>query len=435
MTGGPAGRAALALALASTLWASAASAAPKRTSTTNPPAGPSDPEPAATDWPATITRLRQQLDGMPGHADTRQQLATAYNNYGVQLLEQGHLLEAQRQFELAIRTAPQPAEFITNLATLHLNAASAAYQARDTAAARTQLEYALKLTPDRAEAHALLGEVEYQSQRLKEAKAAWTRAIELNPDIRGVADKLAQVNRELPVESTFDRVSQFSFDIRYSDDLKSPTGYDVRDALLRARREVGNDFALWPKYKLVVLVYSAEQFRQLRQETPDWVAGQFDGKIRMPWPGPTMDPKSVTRVLYHEYTHALVHEVCGRGCPTWFNEGLAEYEAWKGDRRPWSQLPRAFAENRLIPWEQLNTWFSYTLSGQDVQLAYEQSHSIVQYLVERYSFWRMRRVMQQLSDVMPIDEALTKELRTKLPRLQRDWQSWLAQQLGTTAPG
>jgi tetratricopeptide (TPR) repeat protein len=391
-------------------------------------AAQASPDPP-TDWPALISRLRQQEQSMPGQAAMRLQLATAYNNYGVELVGQRKYRDAEAQLEEARRLQPANDRFLDNLVVLHLNAAQDAYQARDAAEAKRRLERAIVLDPDRATAHALLGEIEYQAQRLKEAKQAWTRAIALDPTLKDIQRKLEQVTQELPVESQFDRISQFSFDVRYADEVESRAGYDIRDMLLRARREVGGDFTLWPKYKLVVLVYTAEQFKQLRAQTPDWVAGQFDGKIRMPMPSQALPAEEVTRILFHEYAHALVHDAAGGHCPTWLNEGLATYEAWKDGQAPWTALKAAAAEDRLIPWDQLSSWFRYERSMQDVQLAYEQSHSIVLYLARRYGFWRIRRILADLGQGRSLEEAFATHLPVKPERLPKEWRSWLKDQL------
>ena len=385
------------------------------------------------DWPVVITQLRQQLDHLPGHAATRKQLAIAYNNYGISLAEQGQWTVAVAQLEEAMRIDTSDAKFQTNLARIYLQQANLLYEAHQAEDAKAAISKATALAPQEANAYALLGELEYYSQHLKEAKAAWERALALDPNLEDVRKKLEQLNQELPIESKFERLSQAYFDIRYTEELDRSSGFDIRDALLKARREVGSDFAYWPSRKVVVLVYSAEQFRRLRQDTPDWIAGQYDGKIRVPLPGPSLDPQTVHRTLVHEYTHALVHAVTNNRCPTWLNEGLAEYEAWKDQAPPWRFLRPARAQQRLIPWTDLSAQFSTELSQQNVLLAYEQSQSIVRYLVERYGFWKIRRVLKALASGTALDAALTEEVHLKPAKLEARWRTWLEEALAVVA--
>ncbi len=392
------------------------------------------PAEPSTDWPTVITRLRQQLDAMPGQTDTRRELGIAYNNFGVSLVNQGRFEEAQQQLQRALDYDPGNPQFRANLVVAHLEMAKTAYQTHQPEQARGAIQHALDVDPNAANAYALLGELEYESQRLKEASAAWHKALELDPGLSEVRTRLEQLTRELPVESKFGRLAQFNFDVRYTKALDMPVGFDIRDMLLDARRQVGGDFALWPKSRIVVLVYQAEEFRKLRQETPDWVAGQYDGKIRVPLPGQTMDRDAVARVLFHEYTHAIVHELTQDRCPTWLNEGLADYEAWKGKTRPWTLLQAAVQHETLIPWAELSDHFSTGLSAQEVAFAYEESHSIVSYLAARFGFWKMRQLLKAIDAGTPLDEALTSTYRNPVTRLEKQWRAWLDEQLASTHP-
>ncbi|MBI3324430.1 MAG: tetratricopeptide repeat protein [Candidatus Omnitrophica bacterium] len=386
------------------------------------------------DWPATIAQLQQQVYQRPGHAQSRKQLAIAHNNYGLELADAGNLAAAVLELREAIEIDPVEPGFKTNLARLLLRTAQQAYAQEHLPDAKRAIEQALAADPREANAYALLGQIEYNSQRLKEARDAWQKAVELDPTLPNARERLAQVKQELPIESKFERLTQASFDIRYTEQLERPVGFDIRDALLRARREVGSDFQCWPKQKVVVLVYSAEQFRKLRQDTPEWVAGQYDGKIRVPLPDQQMNPDTVTGILFHEYTHALVHQLTENQCPLWFNEGLAEYERWKDRQPPWPRLRQAFAQERLLAWQQLNGQFSTALSAEDVSLAYEQSHSIVRYLVERYGFWRIRQILKAFAKQTPAETVLPAQLHAKWPKLQAEWLAWLRATLAAAGP-
>jgi hypothetical protein len=392
------------------------------------PAAAEDPgEPV--DWPATITRLRSEYHDNPGLTRTRDQLAIAYNNYGVSLSEQGLWELAARQLQEAILLDRDNASFKKNLANVYLNQGKEAHDGHATNEALAAVERALELDPNFAYAYALLGEIEYGRQRLKEAKAAWQRAVELDPSQPNLAERLTQVTEELPVESKFERVSQAYFDIRYAEGMDRPAGFDIRDVLLEARREVGSDFAYWPKHKTIVLMYGAEEFRKLRQETPEWVAGQFDGKIRVPVPATKMDQALVRQILFHEYTHALVQDLTGGRCPIWLNEGLAEYQGRSQGGGTVQRLRQAHAQDQLIPWAELGDHFSSSMPAEEVAFAYEQSYSIVEYLSSRYGFWRLRRLLKALEAGKAWDEAFAGEFSLKPERLEKQWRQWLPELL------
>ncbi len=384
------------------------------------------------DWPTVISKLHQEMYQRSGNAQTRQQLAVAYNNYGVSLGDQSQWSLATEQFEEAMRLDTGNERFKVNLSRLYLKQAHMAYQQHQTQEATQAVNRAIAVDPDLAEAYALLGELEYSNQHLKEARAAWTRSLTLDPHQSELSKRLSQVTKELPVESDFERLSQAYFDLRYEEQIERSLGFDIRDALLEARRAVGSDFAYWPKHKIVVLLYSAESFRRLRQETPDWVAGQFDGKIRVPLPNGIMDQATVKQILFHEYTHAVIFDVANGKCPVWLNEGLAEYEGRTQRPSPTAELARAAAAGHLISWAELSDHFSAAMSRDEVALAYQESYSIMHHFVKHYGFWRIRRILKSIGEGKPWEAVLAEELRLKLPRVEATWRESLPELLKQT---
>ena len=201
-------------------------------------ASPSEPSASSEHWPSVISQLRQQLDQQPAEPALRQQLAVAYNNYGVELADQGQLDEAVAQLERALQFDANNAQFQGNLAMVHLRRGHEAYQARRTDEAAKDVRRALALNPNSAQSYLLLGELEYQRQHLKEARAAWERALKLDPALMDAQQRLEQLKSESSVEGDFDKISQAYFDIRYAEGLTREAGLDIRDMLLKARRTI-----------------------------------------------------------------------------------------------------------------------------------------------------------------------------------------------------
>lgn len=381
-----------------------------------------DQEPS--DWPTVIAQLQQQMYQRPGVAHIREQLATACNNYGVQLGEQRRWEQAIEQLERARTLEPSNEQFKTNLSAVYLNQAGNAYAAHQPQAAIDLIEKTLQVKPT-ARAYDLLGQIEYDRQRLKEAKAAWQQAAELDPSLPGLAQHLARVTEELPIESKFGRMSQAYFDLRSEEHLNMPADFDLRDALLEARREVGKDFAYWPKHKIVVLLYSAESFHKLRQDTPEWVGGQFDGKIRVPLPSAQMSSALVKQILFHEYTHAVIADLTEGKCPRWLNEGLAEHEGRTQLAKTSTFLKTAYNAQQLIPLAELSDHFSSMRSANEAALAYDQSYSLVAHLLEHAGFWRMRQLLKALAEGRPWENALESAYHLETKKLEKNWRGWL----------
>ena len=307
---------------------------------------------AQENWPAVIQTLEQQVRSNRGDENLRDQLAIARNNYAMDLGKQKKWEEATRQMEEALRLDRHNARFKENLSLVHLNHAyqlyqepsrTHSYQSYRHLKAKGLVEKSLRLNSKLAPAFVLLGDIEYDNQQLPKAELAWQKAQKLDPAINGLASRLDGVGRESKVESNMNSVADLNFTLRYDDSVKRSTGFDMRRVLQEARLDVGRDFQYRPKHKIVVLLYSKETFRKVREGAPEWLAGMFDGKIRVPMPESERDLGSVKGTVVHEYTHAVVHELSRGRVPHWFNEGLAEYQEAKfaKNSKPASSLKQA----------------------------------------------------------------------------------------------
>ena len=390
---------------------------------------------AQEDWPAAIQLLKKQVRSDRGDENARNQLAIAHNNYAMALGKEKKWEEATSQMEEALRLDRQNARFKENLSLVHLNHAHQLYQEPDSThsyqsyrhlKAKGLVEKALRVNSKLAPAYVLLGDIEYDNQQLPRAKLAWQKAQRLDPALKGLASRLDRLGRESKVESDMKSVADLYFTLRYDDSVKRSTGFDIRKVLRQARVDVGRDFQHRPKHKIVVLLYSKEAFRKVRERAPEWASGIYDGKIRIPMPESQQDLRSVKKTVVHEYTHAVVHELSGGRIPHWFNEGLAEYQAAKYAKtsKQASPLKQALSADELVPWSQIESLFGSSSINQ-VRVGYDQSHSVVAYLTQRYGFWHIPRLLQQVSQGVSFEEALEKEFKSSAQRLEKDWKRWL----------
>jgi tetratricopeptide (TPR) repeat protein len=379
----------------------------------------------AEDWPRIIENLKRA----PSSSQSKQQLAVAYNNYAIELANQSAWSQAETELERAIALDMNNDQFKQNLSVIYLNHAASLRQDRrgsdrgTDAVSKTLVQQALRFNPQSAEAYAILGDIAYDSQQLAHAKTAWDRAKQLDPSLSSIDERLNKLNSEQAVEKQFDLAGNAHFDLRYQDGIGYAAAYDLRTALDQARSNVGREFGYWPRHPIVVLVYSEEGFRQVRQG-PDWVGGSYDGKIRIPFPSSPAAIESLKSTLVHEYTHAITHDITQDQCPVWLNEGLAEFEESR-TRKPHLQLLQAaVSKGRLIPLSSLDSAFQ-SRDANVAGLAYQQSYSLIAYLDQKYRFFRVRRILDQLAQGTSVEDALQAELRLSSEQLEQQWQRWL----------
>lgn len=151
-------------------------------------------------------------------------------------------------------------------------------------------------------------------------------------------------------------------------------------------------------------------------------------------------PESFRPVLKHEYAHLLLHRHIPRArLPRWLDEGIAQHlsdglsEYLPG--RAQLVLGKALAADREFPLRALENSFPPDDSG--LQLAYEQSRSVVDFLVRRHG----EEVLPDLIARMAAGDSARAAMRAaaglSLAALETDWRrhqtsplSWLGRVAG-----
>ena len=295
--------------------------------------------------------------------------------------------------------------------------------------AKLLAQRALSYNRSLVEAHVLIGRIEYDNQNMVAAQRAYQAALRIDPGQTGVRGLLEKVNREIKVEQKFSKKRSSFFEVRYqNNNVDGVTAQGLQLAMETARDVVGRDYGFRPKHKIVLLVYSSDDFSNLRLG-PHWAGGVYDGKIRLPLDG-QQNLKYAVGTLFHEYTHAVLHDLARGHCPRWLNEGLAEIQGQKIEPVPCSRSLQGREAGELVPLEGLSDAFQSN-STREVKLAYEQAHSIATYLVEKYGYRRIRTLMNQLGREVPLEIASREALGVPLARIETGWKQRLAAKIET----
>ncbi|MBI4294902.1 MAG: peptidase MA domain-containing protein [Chloroflexi bacterium] len=115
------------------------------------------------------------------------------------------------------------------------------------------------------------------------------------------------------------------------------------------------------------------------------------------------------RSVAHELTHLVVDQVtfnCYGGLPTWLNEGLATYIEGPLEPGQRSTLDRAITQDSLFSVKSLSG--SFPAATQDALLAYAESNSIVNFLIDSYGSDKMLELLNTFKGGSSANDALTK---------------------------
>jgi tetratricopeptide (TPR) repeat protein len=346
-------------------------------------------------------------------------LAFAYLGLGHQQLAAGDFSAAREAFREGRRYDEDDVRFWQGEAI-------SSYRQGRYAEAASLVDQALGIAPQNADLYHLLGITYYADGRMAEALDALTRANELDGGAEALA-LLEKVSREWQLEENMGQEVRGHFQISFVDgDQVSGLAGAILEILEDAYVALGSELAFYPDVKVVVLLYTHKDFAAVTN-SPDWAGAAYDGKIRLPLGGLSRMNDRLAGVLYHEYAHVLVRFLTNRNAPVWLNEGLAEMAGRRIFSPALQQLQQAKANNQLLGWDGLVKPFS-GLPADKVLLAYEQSYSLVQYMVDTFGWYKISELLQRLGKRQEWQAAVADtyaEFGLDWPAILKEWQAGL----------
>jgi tetratricopeptide (TPR) repeat protein len=138
--------------------------------------------------------------------------------------------------------------------------------------------------------------------------------------------------------------------------------------------------------------------------------------------------------ISHEYMHYLIVRMTEDRAPIWFHEGLAKHDEarWRGNLDYLSPsletlLARALAEKRLIGFDQMEPSLVKLPGPDDVQLAYAEAASAIDFIVERVGHKGLMEVMTRMAaaDVKGARDSIKNVLGISFDEFENQWKEFL----------
>jgi tetratricopeptide (TPR) repeat protein len=328
-------------------------------------------------------------------ADIWPLIGLAYLGVGQEHLQAGRYIEAKMSFDegLKFREDDTRVWFGLAIASFHLGRLDDSESAVLTAIAMDSSQIAF---------YELLSKIHYANGRLRKAIDTLEQASAMPGSDKNV-QFLEKLQREWEVEKKMAKEHQGLFELSFVDEGQSELIADILEVLNDAYRWVGAELDFFPEFKIPVLLYSRQDFNAVTL-SPDWAGAVYDGKIRIPLGGlSTMTPK-LKALLFHEYAHVLIDKLGNSQVPTWINEGYAEVCGRQHFDPPVLQLKSAAQQNQLLSWTTLSESFM-SLPTAQVPLAYEQSYSMVLFLIENFGSYPFKELLILTSKNVPLKVA------------------------------
>lgn len=372
------------------------------------------------DFTAAINYISQALDVLPGNEILKTNLATAYNNYAISLNKRGQFEDAKDNLYKALELNPNNKNLKSNLANIVSSVAGNYYKNANYELAELELKHSLAFLPEHVPSLILLGQIYYQEQKMNEAEEIWARALKYDPNNAELKDMLNRLKKEKKIESGLAQTEAFNFDIRFDKEAVDSDIYDIRDYLKQTFKDVGRDFNFFPENTVTVILYTEDDFQKLRQ-TPEWISGIYDGKIRIPYRNGKISEEELQCLIQHEYTHAIIYMLTAGNCPLWFNEGIAKYEESKIRKPNLAYLQNALKKKSLIPLNNLDPSFKMSNNPEKMALAYLEAYTFVDFIMEYWNLYTLRQILEYLKKGYSLDKAFIETVRRTPESLQEKW--------------
>lgn len=378
------------------------------------------------EYKEAVADFEHAYDREPDNTVIRNNLAAAYMRLAGYYAGKENLSGAVSFAEKAVALSPENKIFSNNLSVFYYNRAYQYMKEMKAEQAVAGLKRSLRYNGESWQAYVLLGKICYEQGKTDEAAVYWEKALALNNGLHDIEEKLNALKAENAVTSKFRKKRFDNFEIRYEGYEEAGLAGEVLDILREASSKLGYDFRYYPKAKVPVIVYTKEQFSRITSE-PGWIGGLFDGIIRLPAVDIRGRKNELRRIVYHEYTHALLYQKMGDSLPVWLNEGLAQFKEPKSrvTRDDISFLKKYARERGIVGIKDLDRVFSGRQEEERLRLAYLEAKLLVKYFDERYGFYRIRALLDELSLGKDVDSSLRKIFYLNLDDMEKSWIRWL----------
>ncbi|HKS35988.1 MAG TPA: tetratricopeptide repeat protein, partial [Verrucomicrobiae bacterium] len=150
------------------------------------------------------------------------------------------------------------------------------------------------------------------------------------------------------------------------------------------------------------------------------------------------NPSNWEAVLWHEFCHVITLQLTKNKMPRWLSEGISVYEelqanpAW-GQRMNPRYREMTLGED-LTPVSELSAAFLSPKTDMHVQFAYYESSLVVEFLVGRFGFEKLKLILLDLGEGVDINEAIPKHT-APMEEIEKDFAAFAKNRAKDLAPG
>ena len=133
--------------------------------------------------------------------------------------------------------------------------------------------------------------------------------------------------------------------------------------------------------------------------------------------------------LWHEFTHVITLQMTEYRIPRWFSEGLSVYEerrarpGWGDDWNP--LFVRSFAAGKWFKIAELDSAFQRPRNPADIPIAYFEASQVCEFIVNRYGFDAILRMLSMYRDKAQTQQILKEVLKLTEADFDREFSAYV----------
>ena len=304
----------------------------------------------------------------------------------------------------------------------------------------------LKHYPNSGDVHFLNARVEFYKGHYEKA---WKILETVDDQYHTVKEFKTLVNNTREATSVFVTQESEHFIFRYVDGPDQVLIPYATEALEKSYQVLGKLLGHFPKNKVLVEIYPDRiPFARISPltlkdiVTSGTVALCKYNRLMMISPGSLVRGYDWMDTLSHEYTHYLLSSKSYNNAPLWLHEGIAKFleTRWRDGTdllTPIMEtiLADGLASDYMVKLEDMMPSLAKLKSAEDVQLAYAEVATMVDYMVQQNGESILARLAAELAHGIPFEVALETLIGKSLSQFQADWKTYLAGRQLKIIPG
>jgi tetratricopeptide (TPR) repeat protein len=373
--------------------------------------------------------------------------------------------EAEKQLALVLKVNPNRPEALAYRSVL-------AHLRNDPAQEKQFRADALKFWKTNPQVDYLIGRKLAQKYRFEEGAAAQRRSLDFEPDYLPARRQLAEdllrlgqdeegwalaqsVHKDDGYDITaynlvtlrdqmvkFQTMSNANFIVHMSAHEAQLYGDRVLELLGRARETLCRKYGVELTRPTAVEIFPEQKDFAVRTfgmpGNPGYLGVCFGSVITANSPASQApNPANWEDVLWHEFCHVVTLNETKNRMPRWLSEGISVYEERQANPAWGEAMNLSYRDmilnDELTPLGKLSSAFLTPKNSEHLQFAYYESSLVIEFVVQRFGFETLKKILGDLRDGDEINKAIAAHT-APLPEIEKQFDAFVRERAKNLAP-